>query len=288
MGYIRYPFCDKVIHHKRKYVKILNRFKLHLKNRGLSQHTIKSYITTAYRFYAWIEQVYGKFEITAITFPVVSNYHYNLIENNNSAATINHTIDVLNIFFSWAQTEGIIKVNPVTGIKRMAVQENTSQWLDQVEQDILIREVQRHGKSRDLVLVMLLLYTGLRIAEAVSLRLTDITFSKHSGFIRVPQHQGDKFREVPLNTTLLRELQSYINETPQKWLFPGRRGGHITTRTAEKIVAKYGQLVKINVTPKILRHTFGKMLVDSGENLNRVATLMGYSTKNAVTRYTES
>ncbi len=42
----------------------------------------------------------------------------------------------------------------------------------------------------------------------------------------------------------------------------------------------------MDVTPHMLRHTFGKMLVDTGESLDRVAALMGHANLNTKARYT--
>jgi len=134
--------------------------------------------------------------------------------------------------------------------------------------------------------VLLLIHTGLRISEAVSLKIDDVIIRERSGIVRVRHGKGDKYREVPLNLTVRRALDGYISETKGEWLFPGRRGGHITTRSAENVLTKYGRVSGLNVTPHILRHTFGKMLVDAGESLDRVAALMGHANLNTTARYT--
>ncbi|MCS5697317.1 tyrosine-type recombinase/integrase, partial [Desulfofundulus thermocisternus] len=94
-------------------------------------------------------------------------------------------------------------------------------------------------------------------------------------------------REVPLNVTARRIIQEWLTVHPGgDWLFPGRRKGHITARTAEKILEKYARLAGVEVTPHQLRHTFCKMLVDAGESLDRVAVLAGHSNLNTTARYT--
>lgn len=55
-------------------------------------------------------------------------------------------------------------------------------------------------------LIMLLLHTGLRISEAVSLKVEDVIIRERSGFVRVRHGKGDKYREVPLNVTVRRVL----------------------------------------------------------------------------------
>ncbi|WP_034630933.1 tyrosine-type recombinase/integrase [Desulfotruncus alcoholivorax] len=265
---------------------VQDKFKSYLQGRGLSRRTIRTYITTLNRFTKWIEQVYGEFDVAAITPLDVADYRRYLNQKGKKPATVNHALDVLNCFFAWANAEGNVQTNPVAGIKRMREQKNAPRWLGRRELGALIRAVQKYGKSRDIALVMLLIHTGLRISEAVSLRQGDIVLRERSGLVRVRQGKGDKYREVPLNITVRRVLDGYIGETKGEWLFPSRRGGHISTRAAENILTKYGRLAGLDVTPHMLRHTFGKMLVDAGESLDRVAALMGHSNLNTTARYT--
>lgn len=269
---------------------VQDKFKSYLGGRGLSHRTIQSYKTTLNRFARWIEQVYGEFDVAAITSLDVADYRRYLAEKGRKPAAVNHALDVLNSFFAWANAERIVQTNPVTGIKRMREQKNAPRWLGRKELGALIRAVQKHGKKRDIALIMLLMHTGLRISEAVSLRLEDIVLRDRSGLVRVRQGKGDKYREVPLNLTVRRVLDEYISETKGKslfpWLFPGRRGRYLSTRAAENILTKYGRLARLDVTPHMLRHTFGKMLVDAGESLDRVAALMGHSNLNTTARYT--
>jgi len=265
---------------------ILNNFKRYLQSRGLSQRTISSYVSTFLRFARRTEQTHGQYAITAITPLDVADYRRYLAKNGKKPATVNHALDVLNSLFTWAFAEGIVPVNPTAGIKRVQEQKNAPRWLDRRELGALVRAVQKYGKERDIVLIMILLHAGLRVSEVVALRVEDIVLCERSGLVRVWEGKGGKYREVPLNVTVRRVLDGYINYAKEGWLFPGRRGGHITPRAAENVLSKYGRLAGVAVTPHMLRHTFGKMLVDSGESLDRVAVLMGHANLNTTARYT--
>ncbi len=267
-------------------MEILGNYKTYLQGRGLSPRTISSYLSTLLRFTKWIEQTYGQFDATAVTPLNVADFRRQLAEKNKKPATINHALDVVNSFFTWAHADGIVSLNPTSGIKRVQEQKNAPRWLDRRELGALIRAVQKYGKERDIVLIMILLHAGLRVSEAVALRLEDIVLRERSGFVRVWEGKGGKYREVPLNITVRRVLEGYMNGAGEGWLFPGRRDGHITSRAAENVLSRYGRLAGINITPHMLRHTFGKMLVDAGESLDRVAALMGHANLNTTARYT--
>lgn len=131
------------------------------------------------------------------------------------------------------------------------------------------------------------MHTGLRVSEAVGLRIEDIVIKERSGSVRVMYGKGNNCREIPLNITIRKALVKYIESLGRStWLFSNKKGGHISSRSAENILSKYGKLAGINVTPHQLRHTFGKMLIDAGESMDRVAALMGHRNLNTTAQYT--
>ena len=68
------------------------------------------------------------------------------------------------------------------------------------------RKGQRH---RNYAIVQLLLQTGMRVGELVSLRVGDITLRARSGWVRVHLGKGELEREVPLNASARRGLGLY-------------------------------------------------------------------------------
>ncbi len=181
---------------------------------------------------------------------------------------------------------GITQADPTEGVKRLPEQKQPPKWLSRKELGALIRAVQKHGSKKEQALVMLLLHTGLRVSEAVSLRVQDVVIRERSGHVAVRQGKGGKYREVLLNATARRILGEYLATLQGDWLFPGKNGGHLTARAAQKALEKYGRLAGVEVTPHRLRHTFCKMLVDAGEALDRVAVLAGRGNLNVTARYT--
>jgi integrase/recombinase XerC len=60
--------------------------------------------------------------------------------------------------------------------------------------------------GRDRAIVVLLLYTGLRLAELVALDTDDVRVSARRGLVIVRSGKGDAYREVPLNA-LVRQVR---------------------------------------------------------------------------------
>jgi integrase len=66
------------------------------------------------------------------------------------------------------------------------------------EQRRLLRAIER-ASVRDRALVVLLLFTALRISEVVALDVDDLRISPRKGIVVVRSGKGDSYREVPLN-----------------------------------------------------------------------------------------
>src|SRR5258707_10178693 len=97
---------------------------------------------------------------------------------------------------------------------------------------------------------------GLRVSEAVCLKITDIDSQRM--VIRVEQGKGQKDRYVMLSPKLLQSLRNWwrVNK-PKEWLFPGDRvGGYITKDAVEQACQKAHRGCGISkpITPHCLRH----------------------------------
>lgn len=130
---------------------------------------------------------------------------------------------------------------------------------------------------------------GLRIEEAVSLRVADIDSARMVIHIRLGK--GGKDRYVMLSERLLKGLRAYwVTDRPGRgYLFPGRkRGSHICAGTVRKAVRK--AVVDCNltkrVTPHILRHCFATHLLEQGTELRIIQALLGHESIRTTTRYT--
>lgn len=128
---------------------------------------------------------------------------------------------------------------------------------------------------------------GLRIAEAVALKPTDIDSQRM--MIRIEQGKGQKDRYVMLSAQLLKILREWYRfARPTTWLFPGFiPGTHITrgsiNRACEAALAHSG--LKKPVTPHSMRHAFATHLLEYGTDLRTIQLLMGHRSLSTTARY---
>ncbi len=60
----------------------------------------------------------------------------------------------------------------------------------------------------------------------------------------------------------------------------------MTARAVQRVLHRYGRAAHIdNLTPHVLRHSFGKALIDAQVSIEKVAALLGHSNLNTTRIY---
>jgi integrase/recombinase XerD len=139
------------------------------------------------------------------------------------------------------------------------------------------------------VILMTLYATGVRRAELVRLRISDIDTDRMVVRIR---GKGLKDREVMLSRVLLEALREHWRRhKPKEWLFPGRVDHKADHPIHSKVVwfacheaAKRVGLER-KVHPHVLRHAFATHLLDAGTDLRTIQLLLGHSNLEQTARY---
>jgi integrase/recombinase XerD len=128
---------------------------------------------------------------------------------------------------------------------------------------------------------------GLRISEAVGLKVPDIDSKRM--VIRVEQGKHRKDRYVMLSPTLLEALRAWWRVAkPKGWLFPGdRAGSHISQDAVEQACQKAQRRCGIAkpITPHSLRHGFATHLLEAGADVRTIQLLLGHRSLATTARY---
>jgi site-specific recombinase XerD len=136
--------------------------------------------------------------------------------------------------------------------------------------------------------VLLVIYAaGLRLSEALSLRIGDVDAAR--GVIRVRSGKGNKDRVTILSPTLLAALRSYWRAyRPASWLFPGHGPqGHLSVHMIQKVCVRVREKLGISkaVSPHMLRHAFATHLLESGMDLRTIQQLLGHRSLSTTSIY---
>jgi len=140
--------------------------------------------------------------------------------------------------------------------------------------------------QRDLAIVDMLQYTGIRVGELVTLTKDNIEYDKYlkEYSIHIVKSKNGESRKIPMSKgrfekTIKRYLDSRNDDC--EFLFINHRQKHLTTRSIQLLLQEYG------ITPHMLRHTFCTRLArDNESDPSMIAQLAGHSIAVAQ-RYTK-
>lgn len=143
--------------------------------------------------------------------------------------------------------------------------------------------------ERDTALLELLYSEGLRIAEALSLRIQDVDFDNE--WIK-PIGKGNKQRLVPLGEKAKRNLLRWVRESRPGFspkadtVILNAHGKKMTRMGAWKLIQKFTAHLDKHVTPHTFRHSFATHCLEAGMDLRVLQELLGHASVTTTQIYT--
>jgi site-specific recombinase XerD len=130
---------------------------------------------------------------------------------------------------------------------------------------------------------------GLRISEAVALKVSDIDSSRM--LLRVEEGKGRKDRYVMLSPRLLAVLRCYWRVArPKLYLFPSwRQNRHLCATSLSLACRDASRTCGLNkrITAHMLRHSFATHLLENGTDVRVIQVLLGHTRIDTTARYTQ-
>jgi len=191
---------------------------------------------------------------------------------------------------------------------------------DYLRGDVASARTQRFVKPESIhsrkfgLMIELLMHTGLRITELVSLRLQDTPAGLGVPAIKVYMGKFGKDRMVPVSRRLVREIEDYVRtirpKTMPRWMRrkngarpvflsrirkpyyrTNRQGRRCTSSSVYRMIRRLGEDAGFKLKrlhPHIFRHTFAvNTLRQRGITINDLKRLMGHSSITITDRYLE-
>lgn len=255
------------------------------KQLGKADKTIQNYLTTWTTFEKWIRLSDPDLKDAGFaTQKDISDYKRYLLQHGGrnggpaKPSTMQLTFVQLNAIFRFFAQNNYIPDNPVGPIKKPPAARRLPKWLSRNEQNALLRDVRYRADKRENAIILTFLRLGLRVHELCDLQLTDLIMSERKGSVYI-RGKGDKDRELPINAELRAALQGYLAErtSSSPYVFVSKRSSKCSERGIQHIVEKYRARTRIkDLSCHSLRHTFGHDLVAAGNDLQKVAMLMGH------------
>lgn len=197
--------------------KMLRRMEL----KNFSQRTVKLYLYQMkkyVRYYGTSPEKLGKEEI--------ERYLHFLITSKTSGSGMAQAYSALKFFY----TVCLERPWELDKIPRPKTEKRLPVVLSPEE----VKSIMGCVKNRKHKIILMTIYSaGLRLSEALKLKIKDIDSSRMT--IRVEQGKGKKDRYTLLSNVLLENLRRYYKEyKPRYWLFPGKKDSPICNSTIQK------------------------------------------------------
>jgi site-specific recombinase XerD len=271
---------------------LLLRFEETLTLSALSPSTIVNYLADVRAFLRWGKAESGsQFSLDKVTQEHIRLYRYHLAQElNRAASTVNRHLMALKKFFAYAYQMGEIALDPTAGVS--LVQDSgyaVSRHLDDQEINRLLEAAENGTRAglirRDMAIIQLLLHTGLRVSEIVSLRKDDLIFDNPGMRLQVRSGQEEALaRYLPLSNAVCKTLHNYLAVRPHSaksdHLFLSQYGRQISSRTVQRIVSNCAKSAGVEgVSAQSLRRTYAVHLFAETNNLQLVSERLGHQNK---------
>ena len=224
----------------------------------------------------------------------VRSWMVQLMDQGADPRTINRKISALRSYYKFLHREQLVAENPMLQIKAPKIGKRLPVIVEEEKVNGLLDSSEFSADFeglRDKVVVELLYGTGMRLAEIVALKNTDL--NDYEQTIRVFGKRS-KERIIPLNKSLMKLLKEYCEEKAMRFttdlLIVTNEGNKAYTKLIYRIVHKYLSMISTQKkrSPHVLRHTFATGLLNNDADLNAIKELLGHSSLAATQVYTHN
>ncbi len=261
-----------------------------------SAHTVSNYSNDLSQFQAFLAIDDASAGLTDINFRHIRAFSADLMEKGLSAVTVNRKLSTLKSFFKYLLQQGEISVNPTQVVQGPKKPKRLPAYIDV---DLLQRGLDGMAEKgndfvdlRNRLIIDVLYQTGLRRAELLSLKESDIDL--HSLQFKV-LGKRNKERIVPFSKKMGDLFVAYIKVKREAglsnpFIFVNEQGKTLSVSALHTLVKK--ELGSITTAKKksahILRHSFATHLLNNGADINAVKELLGHSSLAATQVYTHN
>jgi len=198
-------------------------------------------------------------------------------------SVVSQDIAILAHLYNTAIRQGIVDKNPCEDIKKLKITQIRDRVLSQPEITLMLDKLQ--GKDRLMVLVGL--FTGLRLGGVLGLCWQDIDFGK--GVIS-SSHKTGKLVSIPISEYLLGELRKWKeNNTGDRLFIEGKITHKLVSNHSTYFSHLFKDLGIENFTFHNLRHTFASILQSElGIGAVVVQGMTGHSSLGMLQKYSHT
>jgi len=256
--------------------------------RGLSANTIKSYSSDLLNLQRWTSQ--NQLSLRGLTHHDIDHYVGYLSRTTLNASSIDRAISAIRGLFQFLFREHEIPADPTMDLASLKKTRPLPQILTTEDVRRLLNGPDESTLDglRDRALLEILFAAGLRLSEAIKLRLCDVSIERR---ILRCLGKGNKERQVPFSQSAADSLARYIRaEHPvarnlSSIIFLNQRQP-LNRQFGWALVKRYAAQAAIpQIKPHTLRHTFATSLLNRGMPTRIVQELLGHASVSTTEIY---
>ncbi|MEO0223776.1 MAG: site-specific tyrosine recombinase XerD [candidate division WOR-3 bacterium] len=264
-----------------------------MSERGYSYHTLDGYKRDVYRFVVFIES--NNYDIQNLDIDEVQKFVNYLSKLGFSASSIERCIAAVRTFLKFLYVHHNINTSFIQLIEVPKKEQYIPDVMTIEEIQLLLEQpdISKPRGLRDRAIMELLYATGLRISEALSLKIYDINFDEN--IIRV-SGKGSKERFVPFGEIPKEFLYNYLTSArsyfaknkDNGYVFLNSKGGRLSRIGFWKILKEYAMKIGLEhkVHPHVFRHSFATHMLLNGCDLRVLQEILGHASISTTQRYT--
>ena len=265
--------------------------------KNYSKHTVKAYENDIIEFSHFCNVQYDIADIDKVDYSLIRFWIVDLSEREINNRSINRKISSLKSYFKFLQKIEVLELNPLVKHRALKASKKIEIPFSELEmQNVLsiIEYTNDFEGVRDELLIHVLYATGMRRAELLELRMSDVDLENKT--IKV-LGKRNKERFIPMLSETKSMFESYflkrlaLNEIKDaNYIFLTQSGNKMYETLVYRLINKYFRVVstKVKTSPHILRHTFATHLLNKGADLNAVKELLGHSSLASTQVYTHN
>lgn len=273
-------------------------FLQHIKyEKRLSHHTVTAYEGDLKQFSAFLLFQYEFKEPEKADFQMVRSWIVALVDEKIENRSINRKIATLRTFYNFLLRHKVITTDPMLKIKALKTDKTLPKYVEEKPMENLLDDIEfsdDFSGLRDKLVLELLYGTGMRLAELIGLKITDLNLYNNTLMVL---GKRNKQRIIPVNKSLVEAIKKYLtfrtditDDTTNTYLIVTDSGTQAYPMFIQRLVKKYLSLVTSleQRSPHILRHTFATHLLNRGADLNAIKDLLGHTSLAATQVYTHN
>lgn len=264
--------------------------------KNFSKNSVMAYLRDIRKLQNWAETLLQKEFPGQIQLADLQEILYQQFQGAANPRTQSRWISSVRSFYKFLAEEELLPDSPAVLLELPKLGLYLPDTLEVEEIDQLVKIIPR-GEAigeRNFALIEVLYGCGLRISEALALRISDLFLEEK--FLRV-LGKGNKMRLVPLTDFTAAALKNYLayyrpnfvkENLATDLLFLNHRGRGLSRVYAYLLIKELAQKANIqkNISPHTFRHSYATHMLQNGADLRFIQEILGHSSITTTEIYT--